>query len=51
MCDLKYCLYVSAKGAGLPPVLFDSCSDQDDILPMVEAALTAGYGEFVVVLG
>lgn len=51
MEDLKYRLYVSAKGAGLPPEMFDSCYEQDEILPMVEAALTAGYCEFVVVLG
>lgn len=49
--EKEYRLYVSAKGAGLPPEMFDSCSDQEDILHMVEAALTAGYCEFCVVLG
>lgn len=48
---MKYCLYVSAKGPGLPPEIFDSCDDQDDVLHMVEAAITAGHYEFVVVLG
>ena len=49
--EKEYRLYVSAKGAGLPPELFDKCLDKNDVLQMVEAAITAGHYEFVVVLG
>lgn len=51
MKELEYLLYVSAKGEGLPPMLFDKCSDQNDVLRMVEGAMAAGHYQFVVVLG
>lgn len=46
---MKYRLYVSAKGPMLPPVELLSCEDQEDVLVMVQSAITRGYYEFVVV--
>lgn len=46
---MMYRLYVSAKGPMLPPVELCSCEDQEDVLVMVQSAITQGYYEFVVV--
>lgn len=45
---LKYRLFVATSGRELPVELL-SCADPEDILVMVQSAITQGYHEFVVV--